>query len=138
MSTLELKKSYNFDLHPSAILGGDYKNVLVMSIMDYETALAFQDVAALHAQVYPTLPQDVPDDPSKYNYVKVRTAIGTTILGIPWIDESTIVEVTKSRHIVTIEDTDSSNTTQLLRNILSQNGFNKFTIEVETTSSTSS
>lgn len=128
---LQVKKSYNFTLYPASILGGEFRNVLVMSVMDFDTAMQLADVAALHTQVYPMLPQDVPDDPSQYNFVKVKTDVGVTILGIPWIDAATIQEVTKQRLRVLIEDADVGDI-DIIRAALSQNGFSKFSITTET------
>ena len=131
---LQVKKSYNFTLYPASILGVDFRNVLVMAIMDFDSAMALADVAALHTQVYPMLPQDVPDDPSQYNFVKVKTEVGVTILGIPWINAATIQEVTKQRLRILIEDADVGDI-DIIRSALSLNGFNKFSIATETIAS---
>jgi hypothetical protein len=127
-SAFTVKKLYNFTLYPAAFLGTDWNNVLVQAIVDYETILTFADVTALHEQVKPLLPSDVPNDPSKYDWMIVRTANGTkSYLGIPWVNAATIEEVSKSRVEILIDDVDSSSIDNI-RQMLAQNGYNNFKI----------
>lgn len=126
----ELKKVYNFDVHPSALLGNDFKNVTILAILDYETALQYGDLPAMHVNVYPHLPTGIPDDPSQYDYVRVRLASGdATVLGIPWIDESTIELIASMRMNVTIEGVGASDV-ERVRLALAQNGYNNFEIKL--------
>ena len=126
----ELKKVYNFDVYPSTILGDDFKNVTILSIMDYESALQLADVAAIHVNVYPYLPTGLPDDPSQYDYVRIRTASGqTTILGISWINLDT-VELVESRRMMIKIDGVSSSDIERVRLALVQNGYNNIEINI--------
>jgi hypothetical protein len=86
----------------------------------------------MHVAVYPYLNSlGVPDDPSQYDYVKVRTASGTiTYLGMPWINESSITVVNSVVLVVTIDNVSSSDVTNV-RNALVQNGFNSITIATQ-------
>lgn len=114
----------SFTVYPIAILGTKYISVKVLSILDYETAKSFVDVDALHRNVYPTLPIGVvPNDPSQYDYVKVRFSSGNyDIIGLPWINAATIV-VSSSQTIqltfINISPTDQNR----LRQIVQANGF---------------
>lgn len=131
-----LKGVYNFDVYPSAILGTDWQRVTVMAVFDYETALAQGvDIPALHAQVYSYLPSGTPDDPSQYDYVKLRTASGSTvILGIAWIKLDSVAEVDSVSLVVTIDNVSSSDVDRV-RAALSQNNFTAKSIKVVTSTS---
>lgn len=124
----ELKKVYSFDVFAPSILGTEFKNVTILSIMDYETALQQADIPAIHTNVYPDLPSGLPDDPSQYDYVRIRTASGVaTILGIPWIDLDTVELVESRRMTVKIEGVSSADV-ERVRIALVQNGFNNIEI----------
>ncbi len=126
----ELKKVYNFDVYPSTILGDDFRNVTILSIMDYESALQLADVAAIHVNVYPYLPAGLPDDPSQYDYVRIRTASGqSTILGISWINLDT-VELVESRRMTIKIDGVGSSDIERVRLALVQNGYNNIEISI--------
>lgn len=121
----QLKNVYNFDVYPSPILGNDFHNVTVLAILDYETALQTVDIPALHVSVYPHLPAGTPDDPSQYDYVRIRTQNGnTTILGIPWINLDT-VELRQSMSMTVIIEDVGSIDLERVRLALVQNGYNK-------------
>lgn len=89
---LEQRRVYNFEVYPVSFLGNDWKNVTVKAIMDFESACREADVVAAHAQYYSSFSSTgVANDPSSYDYIKVKTSAGNTaILGIPWINASTI------------------------------------------------
>jgi hypothetical protein len=124
----EIKGVYNFDVYPTAILGDDFDNVTILAILDYETALQTADIPAIHTNVFPYLPSGIPDDPSQYDYVRIRTASGSaTILGIPWINLDTLELVESRRMTVKIEGVSSSDV-ERVRIALVQNGFNNLEI----------
>lgn len=120
-----LKGTYSFNVYPVALYGTGFKNVVVMGILDQETAnLAGFDTVAEHAAVYATLPTGTPNDPSAYNYLKVRLPSGATkILGLPWIIESSIEEVNLGTFTLKIAN-QSANDQQAIINALTANGFN--------------
>jgi hypothetical protein len=126
--SFEIKGVYNFDVYPTAILGDDFDNVTILAILDYETALQTADIPAIHTNVFPYLPSGIPDDPSQYDYVRIRTASGSaTILGIPWINLDTLELVESRRMTVKIEGVSSSDV-ERVRIALVQNGFNNLEI----------
>lgn len=128
MYPFELKSVYNFVVYPSAIIGNDFNNVTVLAILDYDTALQTVDIPAIHTNVYPHLPEGTPDDPSQYDYLRIRTASGVaTIIGIPWIDLDTLELVESRRMTVKIEGVSSSDV-ERVRIALVQNGFNQIEI----------
>lgn len=118
-----------------AVLGALRENVTVLAILDLDTAQMLSDVRAKHVQVrnyIATLPQSA----GSYNYVKLRYGNGDIeILGVPWIDASTIEVITDRKLVITIGNV-SDSTEQLVRQALLQNGIENFEVEaVGTTSS---
>lgn len=120
---LQLQGIYSFEVYPIAILGTAFKNVKVLSILDPETAEASGlDIRAMHAQVYPSLPASTPNDPTKYNYVKVKLPSGQNqILGMAWIVENTIESVSLGKFIVELDNIASSEQQSII-NALTANG----------------
>ncbi len=125
---VEARKVYDFSIHPAQVLPGDYTAVTINAILDAETARQTHDIDAIHASVYPYLPVGTPDDPNSYDYVKVRLNNGTsTILGIPWIIQSTIQERESVKIYILLEDATMSSVEQA-RSALVMNGFNQIKI----------
>lgn len=125
-----LHKTYSFNVYPVSLLGDDFKNVTVLSVLGYQTARMFADVDAIHANVYPYLPAGSPSDPSTIDYVQLKTASGEqVILGIPWINEDTIELKESGRMSVLIEDVGSVDVARV-RAALAQNGYKIVKIEL--------
>ena len=123
---------YTFEVYPITILGNDYKNVIVLGVVNPSIAQKFLDIDAVHNQVYPYLPEGVRDDPRAYDYVLLRTISGeTTVLGIPWINQESIVEVESTTMIVEILDVTSQDI-EKVSDALIVNGYNKFNIKMLT------
>ncbi len=87
---------YDFKLFAPAILGSGFSKAKVAGLLDYESAMMLQDVAAQHAQVYPALPSGTPVDPAKLVYIKLVTSAGnTTVIAMNWLStEPTSVDAT--------------------------------------------
>lgn len=127
---LQLKQSYSFEVYPAALLGNGFQNATVMAILDQETANREVDTQALHVQVYPTLPVGTPNNPADYDYVKLKLANGsTTILGIPWIKQDTLTQVSTSTITAKIAGVSAADLPRV-RNCLIQNGFNNLDLSV--------
>lgn len=119
----QIRGVYSFEVYPVAILGGDFKNVTILSIMDRETANREIDTQALHVNLYPYLPVSTPNNPNGYDYIKIKTSTGqTTILGIAWINLETITLVESRVITVKIGNVSAADTARV-RNALAQNGF---------------
>jgi hypothetical protein len=124
-------QSVQFSVYPVGFLGNNFKNAKILAVFDAETASAFIDVVAMHANVYPSLPSGyaLPGKQNTYNYVRLRLQDGQfTVLGIPWIDMSTfeVIELLKCNLVV--NDILPSQV-QRLRNALISNGFTNFELE---------
>lgn len=130
---LQIKQSYSFEVYPAALLGNGFQNVTVMAIMDFESASKEFDAQARHVQVYPSLPAgSTPNNPAEYLFVKLRLANGTTtILGLPWIKQATIAQISSSTITVKIAGA-SVTDLPLVRAALVQNGFKNIQVSIQT------
>lgn len=131
MINFAIKQAYSFQVYPAALLGNGFQNVVVMAIMDFESAnREGVDPTALHVQVYPTLPAGTPNDPSQYTYVKLKMPNGdTTILGLPWIKEDTVEQITSNTITATITGVTAADLPRV-KNALTQNGFGNIELSV--------
>lgn len=87
----ELNKRYNFITYAPGVLGGNYTNVKVLSILNYSVAVKYNDVATMHNQVYPLLPSNTPIDYRDLTYVLLELENGDTVVfATAWIDSSSI------------------------------------------------
>jgi hypothetical protein len=90
----ELSKTYNFTTLAPSVLGGNYLNMTVESVMTAETVSVFRDVASVHRQILPELPPGTPESINDLSFVLFTTVDGDKIvLSEAWIDRNTIVEV---------------------------------------------
>jgi hypothetical protein len=124
-------QSVQFSVYPAGFLGNNFKNAKILAVFDAETASAFIDVVAMHANVYPSLPAgyNLPGKQNTYNYVRLRLQDGQfTVLGIPWIDMSTFEVIELLRCDIKVHNVLPSQV-QRLRNALIANGFASFEIE---------
>ena len=121
---------YSFNVYPSPILGNGYKNVTVLAILDYSTAIGFADIEAVHENVFKYLPAGTPNRPQDFDYLLIRTESGVnTVVGIPWIVEESIQLIESLKINVVIEGASTSDV-ERLRGCLSQNGFDNITISI--------
>lgn len=130
---LEVQGTYSFSVYPVAVLGTNFKNVLVMSILDAESAQALGlDILAQHALISPSLPDTVQKkDPTKYKYVKIKLPTGLTqIIAMEWINPNTVQAVNLGRHTVVI-DNEASSSNQKILECLAANGFYVKSIEFQ-------
>lgn len=93
INEVPLGHRFSFEVYPTAVLGSNFRDVRLEGILSPEMAMAFgADIASLHANVYPSLPAGVPNDPMQYNYFRIRLANGSfMILGVPWVRQESIV-----------------------------------------------
>jgi hypothetical protein len=125
-------QTYNFQVYPS-VLGNDWQNVKVTSVMSYEDAMKQQDVTSLHIKFYPYFgPQtNTPNDPSAYLYIKVKTQSGAvTILGVAWINDSSVQMVTAQTVTATIANVTPQDIPKI-QAALAANGYNNVTVAIQ-------
>lgn len=129
-----LLKQVSFEVYPSIILGNSFNNVKVMGIVDADTArMLGLDAAAMHTNVYPTLPQGSVDAFDEYLYVRVKHSNGQqSILGLPWIKADSVRVLDYTNVTVRVGNVSPGDYERILQ-ALAANGFN----EVEILSQTS-
>lgn len=128
----KIESVYDFSTFASSILG-TFKGVRVKGVVDHRLAYNFIDPAAMHANVYGSLPSDeVPDDFRKYQYLIVEMPNDeTTAIGLPWINRSSIELRQRNRIHLTIEDVGTEDLSKVKR-ALESNGFTVSDIELDT------
>lgn len=127
---VEVGKAYDFSVYPSTVIPNDYTNVTILGILDADSARQISDIDALHAAVYPYLPAGTIDDANAYYYVKVALNNGVkTVLGITWINQTTITSRVTTRIHVLVEDAKTTDI-ERVRQCLLMNGFNSVTVSL--------
>ena len=130
-TSFQVNGKYSFEVFPTAILGNDFKNVVVMGIVHPSIAQNFLDIEASHVQVYPYLPAGTPDDARGYDYVMLKTISGeTTVLGLPWINADTITNVESGTMLIEILNVTSMDI-QRVSDALIVNRYNQFNIKMK-------
>lgn len=87
---LSINSYYNFSVYANSVLGAEYRNVKLVSVMNYQTAVKFSNVTLTHKQVYPYLPEGTPQDLTKYTYYLFKNKEVDLVLADVWIVESSI------------------------------------------------
>ncbi len=124
LSQIQIGQRFSFEVYPSAILGNNFKDVVLEATLSPDGARSFgADIHALHANVYRTLPATVPNDPLRYNYIRVKHPNGQySIVGVPYIRPNSIEVSTNGVLDLRIENVNQSDLTRIL-NALAANGY---------------
>lgn len=127
LDKFNLKDKVTFQLYSGAsvVVPDSFTQCVVTSKVDYDDVRNFGfDPDSLHQLVYPTLPPNVcPSDPTKYNWLIVKTlSEGRACIGEPWINPETI-EVTTNSGLTIYCSASPKNSINIARQILTQNGF---------------
>lgn len=89
----EIKKTYNFTTLVPSLLGGEYKNMQVVSLMTPDEAVKYQDILTMHEQVRTLITLNM--SANDCTYVKFKTLEGDTkIIALEYIEPDSIKEVT--------------------------------------------
>ncbi|MBB5409337.1 hypothetical protein HDG34_003278 [Paraburkholderia sp. HC6.4b] len=120
-----------FDVYPAPVLGNNFQNATVQGILNQESANQVIDTVGMHIKVWPWLEaQGTPNDPSQYNYIKIRTQSGSvTALGMPWINESTI-RASTSQTITALIGNVTAGDIQGVQNALISNGYTAIDVSI--------
>lgn len=125
--------TYSFNTYAPNVLGNDYQNVKMLGVLSADLASRLGcDIQSLQQKVYPQVPPQnkMPTDPTQYNYIQVQMQNGSrTILGLPWIDESSIVAVT-GQTITAIIGNVTADDLSVIRDSLSMNGYSQVTLTI--------
>ena len=101
---LQRRKTYNFETYVPSILSTSFKGVYVTSILDEESARAAGvNTREMHAAIFPFLPAGSPNDPTSYDYYRLKTATGQiVIVGEPWIKPDSVQLIDAVTYMVKI------------------------------------
>lgn len=110
MTTYQIGSTYSFQVYPVAQLGNNFQNVVVLAVLDATTVQQLGiDIWGMHMQLYPSLPEGTPNDPTQYQYIRIKLQSGqTTILAVPWIDDSTVELVSAQTLAAVISNIDAA------------------------------
>lgn len=127
--------TYSFNTYAPGVLGNQYQNVKMLGVLSADLASRLGcDIQSLQQKVYPQVPaqNNMPTDPTQYNYIQIQLQNGSrTILGMPWIDESSIVAVT-GQTITAIVGGVTADDMPIIRNLLAMNGYSQVSMSIST------
>lgn len=90
MPDLAINSYFNFSVYANSVLGTSYRNVKLLSILNYHTALKFANIELLQKQVFPYLPPGTPSDHTQYNYYLFSYKDKDLVLADVWIQQNSI------------------------------------------------
>lgn len=92
ITSSDIGKSLTFTTRAPAILGSKYTALVLVGILDHESAMSMINVPVLAATVYPSLPEGTSKDYTRYQYLKFKKEDGGNLcVALEWIDLSTVV-----------------------------------------------
>lgn len=84
-------KVISFETYAQSLIGKEFKRCKVLGILDLNSAMKENDVAALAVAIYPSLPKGTLKDYREYQYVKVRLVDGVEMcIANQWIKDHSI------------------------------------------------
>lgn len=126
---LSIGKSYTFNTKAPAILGTIIKNAKMISQLDYESAVAFDNIDLKFRTIYPALPPGTPDNPQSCTYYRFLSESGEKIImADQWIDETTVEVVEHINFQVTFADGSLADMTRV-RDALNALSFTNYVIK---------
>jgi hypothetical protein len=124
INDIQIGQRFSFEVYPSAILGNGFKDVTLEGFISPSMAQAFgMDIAAMHANVYRTLPATTPNDPLKYNWMRVKHQNGQfSTIGVPYVRPESVVVATEGVLDLRFTGVTAADQTRIL-NALAANGY---------------
>ena len=127
----DINTRYNFSTYAPGILGGNYTNAKVLSIMNYVEAVKYTDVATIHTQVYPSLPPNTPKDYRDLTYVLFELENGRKVVfATIWIDATTVVVAGRMDIVIRVRSVTNQDVTKI-RDALTTLGYLNVDITTE-------
>lgn len=126
LSNLRIGDEVSFELRVSSVLGQNYDHVKVVGIVPANACHYFgSDVYAIHEQVFKLLPDgSVKNDPESYQYILVEDLNGQKrVIGLPWINESTIKVHLRKVAVFTVPDIKQEDVVKI-RDVIARYGYN--------------
>jgi hypothetical protein len=129
---LEVGKVYTFNTKAPSVLGVSVTNAKLTSIIDYESAVKFDNIDLKFRSIYPLLPNGTPDTPESCLYYKFKTESGETIiLANVWIDLTSVAVIQHINFQVTFSNASLEDITRV-RAALSALGYTNYVIKQTT------
>lgn len=129
---VQIGQRFSFEVYPTSIIGNNFQDVRLEGILSARAAASYGvDIEALHANVYPTLPQgSAPNDPFQYSYIRIQYPSGEyAVLGIPWIRQESIAISNGGKLTLSFEDKTQVDLDRILM-ALSSNGYRPDAVNV--------
>lgn len=104
MSILHINKHYSFSVYANSILGTNYKNAKLVAILDYRTALRFDNIDLINKQIYPYLPPNTLIDHTKYTYYLFSVDDKSVVIADTWINQNSVEETTGQSYNVKLNN----------------------------------
>lgn len=138
MTQYAIGSTYSFNVYPVARLGNNFQNCVLQAILDASTVQQLgNDIYGWQKNLFPYLPAGTPSDPTQYQYLRFKLQSGiSTILAVPWIDDSTVTLVESQTLQVTIGNVDAATWSPRVQLALAQLGLTNVTITVVNASGT--
>ena len=113
-----------FDTYSPETLGNGYRRVQVLSVLDYQDAIRYEKIDALHATIIPRLPAGTSPDYTQFKYLKLKFPNGEIgAIGLQWIiPETMAISDTYRKGTLVIEDLSIADEDRL-RRLLTANDF---------------
>jgi hypothetical protein len=124
INDIAIGQRFSFETYSPGRLGNGFQDVRLEGVMSAQMAANFGvDIYALHQNVYASLPQGTPNDPTQYGWVRFATQSGEyQIIGIPYIrPESIMLSTGGTFNLVFQNKTDTD--LQRIMTALSANGY---------------
>lgn len=129
MLNVSLGKTYTFNTKAPGLLGATIRNAKLIGVVDYNTALTYDNIDLKFRTIYPVLPAGTPDDPRSCAYYHFQSESGEKIvLAEVWIEELTLEVVEHINFAVTVTDASLQDMTRV-RDALLALGFTRFNIK---------
>jgi hypothetical protein len=107
MQTLTINHHYDFSVYANAVLGVSYKNARLDAILDYHTALRFENIVLLHRQVYPYLPDGTLEDLTRYTYFLFKVGDKDVVMADVWLVSGSVVQSSGTTHTLRLMNVSS-------------------------------
>ena len=119
----ELFSTYTFTTLAPAILGGTYKSLKVIAIMNFETAKTFRDVLSVNEQLTPVIPGMPVAEEQQYLLLDNGDEGGNKlVLSTSWVDDTTVIQDASISITITIDNASVSDR-DVLRQLLRGLGY---------------
>lgn len=124
----EIHKTYTFNTLAPSVLGVTIKNAKLLSILDYDTALQYENVELKYRQVFPLLPNGTVDDAKSTVYYLFLAENGEkVIIAESWVDELNITLIEHINLLVSLPNVSLNDITSI-RDVLNSMGYTGYEI----------